>query len=105
MTVYPEEGNFPAVARALLDAADHPYQVVSVSHPQAGFMVPEEVFERFQAAGTTEDSDATQQAPADEQPRRRRPGRPRKPLLSPEELKAAIAEGTPEKNPDASKEE
>ena len=49
-TVYPEEGNFPAVAKALLAVADHPNQVRSVSHPRAGFHVPDDVFERFTQA-------------------------------------------------------
>lgn len=70
VTVYPEEGNFPAVARGLLEAADHPHQVVYVSHPKAGFIVPEEVYDRFHALN--DDS------PQDKEPRKRRPGRPRK---------------------------
>lgn len=80
VTVYPEEGNFPAVARGLLEAADHPSQVVSVSHPRAGFIVAEDVFKRFEAAQpkqTAEDN----QAPA--QPRKRRPGRPSKQTSDP----------------------
>lgn len=82
VTVYPEEGRFPEIARALLAVADHPNQVISVSHPRAGFLVPEEVFERFEAVqdpigGTPE-----------EIPRRRRPGRPRKtePVVDPEKV-------------------
>jgi hypothetical protein len=71
VTVIPEQGNFPAVARALLDAADHPSQVRMVTYPAAGFLVPEDVFRRFEANNPT-DAD-TQETPA---PRRR--GRPRK---------------------------
>lgn len=74
VTVYPESGNFPAVAKALLEAADHPSQVVSVSHPRAGFIVPEEVFVRFEADKT--DGDNADEV--EEVPRKRRPGRPRK---------------------------
>jgi hypothetical protein len=76
VTVYPEEGNFPAIARALLEAADHPYQVRSVSHPRAGFEVPEDVYDRFQALmNSTEDPGGA----VEDVPRKRRPGRPRKP--------------------------
>jgi len=73
VTVYPEPGNFPAVARGLLAAADHPRDVVYVSSPQAGFIVPQEVFERFEADQPRLDEG---QAPAE--PTRRRVGRPRK---------------------------
>jgi hypothetical protein len=93
VTVYPEPGNFPAVARGLLEAADHPRDVSYVSSPQAGFIVPLEVFERFEAAAPSLDEQAPQQAQA-EQPPKRRPGRTRKALLTPEELQAAIAAGT-----------
>lgn len=81
VTVYPEEGNFPTIAKALLDVADHPNQVRTVSHPQAGFEVPEEVFDRFDAAQKS----STQQeaSPAQTEPPRRRPGRPRK-IVEPE---------------------
>jgi len=72
VTVYPEEDNFPTIAKALLKAADHPSQVRSVSHPRAGFIVPEEVFERFAAGQPSQGN-----APAEE-PVKRRPGRPRK---------------------------
>jgi len=65
---------FPQIARRLLEAADHPRQVVSVSHPRAGFIVPQDVFKRFEAA----DPDQQQaQEPVTEIPKRR-PGRPRK---------------------------
>lgn len=103
MTVYPEEGNFPRIARALLDAADHPNQVVSVSHPRAGFQVPEDVYERFEAAQEPAAADGASKTKVEE-PRKRRGGRPRKNLLTPEELQAAIAAGTPG-GPDTSKEE
>lgn len=78
VTVYPEEGNFPAVAKALLAVADHPYDVVSVSHPRAGFKVSEELFERFEAAGRTKDPRPQAQAPQESESVKRRPGRPRK---------------------------
>lgn len=79
VTIYPEEGNFPAVAKALLAVANHPNQVRSVSHPRAGFEVPEDVYDRFEAAQTAEPSNTHQEPPAgDPAPVRRRPGRPRK---------------------------
>jgi len=78
VTVYPEHDNFPAIARALLAAADHPGQVVSVSHPKAGFIVPQEVFLRFQAAVDAKVSSTDERAPAQAEPVKRRPGRPRK---------------------------
>jgi hypothetical protein len=71
VTVYPEPGMFPQIARRLLEAADHPGQVVSVSHPRAGFIVPQDVFKRFEASDPVADDPAPQ-------PVKRRPGRPRK---------------------------
>lgn len=103
VTVYPEEGNFPVIARALLEAADHPGQVVSISHPRAGFKVPEEVFDRFVASRPADLNGHQPQDSQEAAPVKRRPGRPRKSLLTPEELAAAIAAGT--QNSDASKEE
>lgn len=100
VTVYPEEGNFTAVAQGLLAAADHPGQVRYVSHPKAGFIVPEKVFERFEAAVPNGTPDPV---PVQPEPRKRRGGRVRKNLLTPEELAAAIAEGST--GSDASKEE
>jgi hypothetical protein len=94
VTIYPEPGNFPAVARGLLEAADHPRDVAYVSSPQAGFIVPQEVFERFEAAQPSLDEQAPQQEAQTDQAPKRRPGRPRKGLLTPEELQAAIAAGT-----------
>lgn len=73
VTVYPEPGNFPAIAKGLLAAADHPGQVVSVSHPKAGFIVPAQVFDRFQAENEQQDSQEVEPDPP-----KRRPGRPRK---------------------------
>lgn len=78
VTVYPEEGNFPAVARVLLEAADHPSQVRSVSHPRAGFEVPEAVYERFEELMGRGKTDSAQQDSPDATPVKRRPGRPRK---------------------------
>ena len=78
VTVYPEEGNFPVVARGLLAAADHASQVRFVSHPRAGFIVPQDVFERFEATqpAATQEERAAQTAQG--QPPKRRGGRPRK---------------------------
>lgn len=79
MTIYPEEGNFPAIAKALLEVADDPSQVRYVSHPKAGFIVPEEVFARFEADKT----DGDNAGEVEEVPRKRRPGRPRKQVSNP----------------------
>lgn len=90
VTIYPEEGNFPAIARALLEAADHPSQVLSVSHPKAGFIVPADVFDRFEAAQNPNGNGApsTDEAdkgsvPAVPPTLRRKPGRPRKETSNP----------------------
>lgn len=77
--VFPEEGNFPAIARALLEAAEHPYQVRYISYPQAGFEVPEDVYQRFDALMGNEET----QDKAPEETRKRRPGRPRKETSDP----------------------
>lgn len=94
VTVYPEHGNFGEIAKGLLAAADHPRQVLSVSHPKAGFIVPEHVFDRFEAARESDEPVAMAPASRPELPEtlKRRPGRPRK---NPE----------PPEAPDASKEE
>ncbi len=76
VTIYPEEGNFPVVARALLAVADHPGQVRYVSHPQAGFQVPAEVFERFESESSEDEGSD------DAEPKKRR-GRPRKAAEAP----------------------
>lgn len=84
VTVYPEEGNFSAIARALLEVAEHPRQVRSVSNPRAGFEVPMDVFERFALAWPYEDIEIPDEVdhqvgpPAQTEPPKRRPGRPRK---------------------------
>lgn len=65
---------FPAIAKRLLEAADHPSQVVSVSHPRAGFVVPKDVFDRFEQGDPDQEK---AQEPVTEIPKRR-PGRPRK---------------------------
>lgn len=79
VTIYPEEGNFPAIARALLEAADDPRDVAYVSHPKAGFIVSEEVYERFEdLMGQDPSSTHQDDSPAQTEPRKRRPGRPRK---------------------------
>ncbi len=84
VTVYPEHGNFGVIARALLAAADHPGQVLSVSHPKAGFIVPAEVFDRFEAAQNPNGNGApSMDEPALPQTLRRKPGRPRKETSNP----------------------
>lgn len=89
VTIYPEEGNFPAIAKALLAVAEHPNQVRSVSHPRAGFEVPEDLYDRFEG---NDSPDETPAVPALPETLKRRPGRPRR---NPE----------PPEAPDASKEE
>jgi hypothetical protein len=74
VTVFPEEGNFPYIAKALLAVADHPGQVRYVTWPAAGFVVPEDVFDRFQK--TLEASGADEKSQEPPAPKRR--GRPRK---------------------------
>jgi len=78
VTVYPEPGMFPAIGRALLAVADHPRDVVYVSSPRAGFIVPEDLFSRFEAAQGTPESGPQHGLQTEEVPRKRRPGRPRK---------------------------
>lgn len=85
VTVYPEHGNFGEIAKGLLAAADHPRQVLSVSHPKAGFIVPGHVFDRFEAARgngavPVAEPKATPAIPAT---MRRKPGRPRKETSNP----------------------
>lgn len=92
VTVYPEEGEFPRIARALLAVADSPAQVQVVSHPQMGFVVPEEVFDRFQAAEQADweagdDSSVTSDpAPQADLVTPKRRGRPRKHPLPEEKV-------------------
>lgn len=71
VTIYPEEGNFPRIARMLLDLADHPSQVRYVSHPKAGFEVPEDLYLRFETV-----MEPAQDSVQEATPKRR--GRPRK---------------------------
>lgn len=80
VTIYPEEGNFASIAKALLAVADHPDQVRSVSHPKAGLEVPEDVFDRFEAAQGSGEPIVTAPASRQELPQtlKRRSGRPRK---------------------------
>ena len=92
VTIYPEEGNFPGIAKALLAVADHPGQVRTVSHPQSGFEVPEEVFDRFEAA--QKPSTQQESSPAQMEPTRRRPGRPRKNVEP--EAKPTVADASKE---------
>lgn len=79
VSIYPEEGEFPRIARALLAVASNPRDVVTVSNPRMGFRVPEELFDRFQAAQQETWEKAEQQETVgsqEEQPKKR--GRPRK---------------------------
>lgn len=94
VTVYPEEGEFSRIAKALLAAADSPYQVVTVSNPRMGFIVPEEVFDRFHAQQAQEWEARDEQPQEQEAPKRR--GRPRKAAVAKEEA----ADSTPEADVD-----
>jgi hypothetical protein len=76
VTVYPEEGQAPRIARALLEAADDPRLVRVVSHPRFGFIVPREVFERFERFEAAQDHQEV--PPVQTEPPKRRAGRPRK---------------------------
>lgn len=93
VTIIPEEGNMTLVAQLLLKAAEHPYQVRAVSSPQAGFIVPEKVFETFEQlmkehkGSPTTSADPEQEAPA---PKRR--GRPRKHPVETPEAEEGLAE-------------
>jgi len=93
VTVYPEPGKFREIAKALLAVADEPRQVQSVTWPQAGFMVPEHVFDRFEAARTDQGDPPEQTGPV-----KRRPGRPRKDGASPTEFGAAMSQANPGKD-------
>lgn len=81
VTVYPEEGEMGRIAKALLAVADHPYDVRTVSNPRMGFIVAEELFERFHAleqqAWEAEDESDTEPVREHETVPKRR-GRPRK---------------------------
>lgn len=87
VTVYPEEGEAPRIARALLAAAEHPRQVSVVSHPRFGFIVPEDVFERFEAGQSAEQVSVvgSSEVPAEEPKRRGRPRKNPDPVTSEEE--------------------
>lgn len=101
VAVYPEEGEFPRIAKALLQAADHPRQVLTVSNPRMGFVVPEDVFNRFhkaqEAAWEQEDAPVAQEEP----PAPKRRGRPRKQAAPPAEPIAALtSDATAADSPD-----
>lgn len=91
VTVYPEEGEFSRIAKALLAVADSPYQVVTVSNPRMGFRVPEEVFDRFHAQQAQE-WEEQDEAPQQEPPKRR--GRPRKSAAAKEDGTEAAVDST-----------
>lgn len=90
VAVYPEEGEFPRIARELLAVADSPRDVLTVSNPRMGFLVPEDLFERFQAAEQErwEQADLVEHpeavVPQAELPKKR--GRPRKNPLPAQEV-------------------
>jgi hypothetical protein len=57
MIVTPEPGSEKFVARALLDLADNPSQVQTVTNPNIAFRVPVELFRRFELAMGAEQTD------------------------------------------------
>jgi hypothetical protein len=90
MTVFPEAANVKAVAKLLLELADHPNQVMTTLDPTLGFKVPAWLYETFVATWDqrgVEDPelvDATAVIPASSDVKevtetvKRKPGRPRK---------------------------
>lgn len=86
VTILPEPGEAPRIAQELLAVADDPSQVQVVSHPHFGFRVPEDVFDRFQATQGAQPQGDLQP----EEPRKRRPGRPRKNPLPEAEVQEAV---------------
>ena len=49
--ILPEEGEFDEVAKLLLDLADHPRDVATTTEgPRLGFMVSDDLYERYKAA-------------------------------------------------------
>lgn len=75
MIVTPEPGAEKFVARALLDLADSPYDVVPVTNPNIAFKVPAELFRRFELAMATEQTDVE---PAPKAKPKKAAGRPKK---------------------------
>lgn len=67
--LYPEKGDFAKVYQALLDLGGDRRQIKTTTDgPSLGLVVPDDLFDRFVGAESTE---------ADEAPKKR-PGRPRK---------------------------
>lgn len=77
--ITPEDGKAAEIVRQLLQLADHPSQVRTVSWPSLGFLVPEELFDKFEAAQAKDTSDVkakTDDEAADkpkQAPKQRRP--------------------------------
>jgi hypothetical protein len=90
VAVYPEQGEFPRIAKALLEAADHPRQVLTVSNPRMGFLVPEDVFNRFHNAQAAAWEREDVQPVQEEAPAPKRRGRPRKQAAPPAEPTDAV---------------
>ena len=88
MTVIPEEGELTRIAKELLAVAEHPYEVQAVSHPHRAFRVPEDLFDRFQAA-QREDAE---ESVASDVPQQKRRGRPRKQQVTQEETSSSDEE-------------
>jgi hypothetical protein len=85
VTVYPLEGEASRIAKELLSAASHAYEVRVVSHPKFGFVVPEDVFERFQQAAAQMMETQVPEAEEQGEPQQKRRGRPRKVVVGQEE--------------------
>jgi hypothetical protein len=75
VTIVPEQGNLTIIAQHLLLLAAHPSEVQYVSRPQPGFLISDELYDRF-----VEFTNRTEVAPTEEEtptivavPRRGRP--------------------------------
>lgn len=86
LIITPEPGQQVAIAKLLLSLADHPAQVQSVSWPSQSFAVPQELFDKFEAAYHPDTSDVKDKASSgkqdaesdDSKPAAKRRGRSRK---------------------------
>lgn len=89
MTIFPEQSEIKAVAKLLLELADHPRQVTTTLDPTVGFIVPEWLYELFVQVWDTKlgnvGRDVIPAAEIVSEPNetiepvaRRKPGRPRK---------------------------
>lgn len=71
MIISPEPGKVKEIGKRLLQLAETPRDVQWVTWPQAGYSVPLELFQRF-------DADGDEPEAAEEETPKKRRGRPRK---------------------------